>query len=411
MVVELSERVKRVKLSPNAAASARAGELKAQGRDVIILTSGEPDFDTPDFIKAAAVAAIGRGETKYTLTGGTKALRAAVAQKFRRENGLDYAPSEIIVANGAKQVIADAFAATLNAGDEVILPAPYWPSFPEMVLVNDGTVVAVPGGENVRFKLTASALAEAVTPRTRWLVLNTPGNPTGALYSGPELSALAEVLRAHPHVLVLLDEIYEHIRFTAAPPHFLAVAPDLKDRTLLVNGTSKTYAMTGWRVGYGAGPERLIAAMTVIQSGATSGASSVGQAAALAALQGDQAFVERARAAYKERRQIVIDGFSAIPGLSLVPPEGAFFVFPGCAGVIGAARPDGRVIETDTDFVDYLLDEVGVAAVPGAAFGLSPYFRLSIAAGTAEIADAVARTAAAVGRLRLSRGDARRRAG
>jgi aspartate aminotransferase len=268
------------------------------------------------------------------------------------------------------------------------------------VKINDGWVVAVAGGENVQFKLTAEALADAIAPRTRWLVLNTPSNPTGAIYSADELAALAAVLRANRHVLVLLDEVYEHIRFTPEPlPHLLQVAPDLRDQVLIVNGASKTYAMTGWRIGYGAGPAALIKAMTVVQSQYTSGASSIGQAAALAALAGDQTFVAEARQAYLERRQIVIDGFAAIPLLSLVPPDGAFFAYPGCAGLIGKTRPDGRRIETDDEFVDYLLEEVGVATVAGSGFGLSPYFRLSFAASKSDITKAVARIGDAVARL------------
>jgi aspartate aminotransferase len=280
------------------------------------------------------------------------------------------------------------------------VPAPYWPSFPDIIKINDGKVVTVPGGENVQFKLTAEALADAITPRTRWLVLNTPSNPTGAIYSGDELAALAAVLRANSSVLVLLDEVYEHIRFTPEPPpHLLHVAPDLRDRVLVVNGASKTYAMTGWRIGYGGGPAPLIKAMTVVQSQFTSGASSISQAAALAALDGDQAFVATAQQAYQERRRIVIDSLSKIPGLSLLPPDGAFFIYPGCAGVIGKTRPDGRRIETDDDFVEYLLEDVGVAAVAGSGFGLSPYFRLSFAASTSDIAKAVTRIGDAVARL------------
>lgn len=400
MTIQLSQRVRRIDLAPNVVATQRAGQLRAQGRDIIVLTSGEPDFDTPDPIKTAATAAAAGGETRYTLTSGTVALRRAVSAKFKRENGLDYAPEEIIISNGAKHVIANAFAATLNPGDEVVIPAPYWPSFPDMVAINDGTAVVVSSGENAQFKLTGEALASAITPKTRWLVLNTPGNPSGAVYSGDELAALAAVLRLNQHVNVLLDEVYEHIRFTpAAPPHLLQVAPDLRERVLVVNGASKTYAMTGWRIGYGAGPLSLIKAMTVVQSQFTSGASSVAQAAALAALNGDQSFVSHALAAYAERRQIVIDGVAAIPGLNLVAPDGAFFAFVGCAGVIGKTHPDGRPIEDDTAFVDYLLETAGIAVVAGSGFGLAPYFRLSFAASTSDIKSALARIGDAVARL------------
>ena len=398
----LSQRVRRVKLSPNAAASARAAALVAQGRDVLVLTSGEPDFDTPEPIKQAAVAALARGETKYTGTAGTAALRRAVSAKYARENALDYPASQVIVANGGKQVIYNAFAATLDAGDEVILPAPYWPSFPDMVLVNDGTPVIVPCTEASGFKIGPAALEAAITTRTRWLVLNTPGNPTGALYSGEELAALAAVLRRHPQVLVLLDELYEHIWFTPeAPPHWLTLAPDLKPRTLLVNGASKTYAMTGWRIGYGVGPAPLIAAMTVVQSQVSSGANAIAQAAVAAALDAvDQSFVAQARAAYARRAAFVAAAVGAIPGLAVRAPQGAFFAFVNCAGLLGRLRPDGAAIASDTDVVDWLLASEGVAAVDGPSYGLSPYFRISVAASDAVLADAVQRIARAVAALR-----------
>jgi len=398
----LSQRVRRVKLSPNAAASARAAALAAQGRDVLTLTSGEPDFDTPEAIKQAAVAALARGETKYTGTPGTAALRQAISAKYAHENQLDYTPAQVIVSNGGKQVIFNAFAATLDAGDEVVLPAPYWPSFPDMVSVNDGTPVVVPCTEATGFKLTAAALESALTPRTRWLVLNTPGNPTGAVYSREELAALAAVLRRHPQVLVLLDELYEHIWFTPeAPVHWLHVAPDLRERTLLVNGASKTYAMTGWRIGYGVGPAALVQAMTVIQSQVSSGASSIGQAAVTAALNApDQSFVEEARAAYARRAAFITRAFHAIPGLTLLPPEGAFFAYANCGALIGRVRPDGQVIASDTDLVTWLLESEGVAAVDGPSYGLSPYFRISIAASDAVLAEAATRIARAVAALR-----------
>jgi aspartate aminotransferase len=398
----LSQRARRVKLSANAAASGRASALAAQGRDVLALTSGEPDFDTPEPIKQAAVAALARGETKYTATAGTAGLREAISAKYRRENALDYPPAQIIVANGAKQVIFEALAATVDAGDEVIVPAPYWPSFPDIVRVNDGTPVIVASDEASAFKLTAEALQKAITPRTRWLILNSPSNPTGAVYTRQELAALADVLRLHPRVLVLWDEIYEHIWFTAAPPvHLLHVAPDLKERTLLVNGASKTYAMTGWRIGWGAGPEALVRAMVVIQSQASSGANAIGQAATQAALQSDdQSFVAQARSAYARRAAAVSEALNAVPGLSVLAPEGAFFVYANCAALIGRVRPDGRPLATDSDVVDWLLESEGVAAVDGPSYGLSPYFRLSIAASDAVLADAVQRIARAVAALR-----------
>ena len=404
----LSQRVRRVKLSANAAASQRASALIAQGRDVLVLTAGEPDFDTPQPIKQAAIAALARGETKYTPTAGTAELRRAISAKYRRENRLDYPPTQIIVSNGAKQIIFNALAATLDAGDEVVLPAPYWPSFPDIVAVNDGTPVIVPVDEATAFKLTPQALEAAITPHTRWLILNSPGNPSGAVYTAAELAALAEVLRRHPRVLVLWDEIYEHIWFTAeAPVHLLHVAPDLRERTLLVNGASKTYAMTGWRIGWGAGPRALIDAMVVIQSQASSGPNSIGQAAVTSALDAsDQSFVTASRAAYAKRAAFVSRALNAIPGISLLAPEGAFFAYIHCGGLIGRLRPDGQVIASDSDVVDWLLDAEGVAVVDGAAYGLAPYFRISIAASDAVLADAVQRIAKAIGALKIAEPEA-----
>jgi aspartate aminotransferase len=398
----LSRRVQRVKLSPNAAASARASALIAQGRDVLVLTAGEPDFDTPQPIKNAAIAALARGETKYTPTAGTATLRRAISAKYRRENALDYPPSQLIVSNGAKQVIFNALAATLDAGDEVVLPAPYWPSFPDIVAVNEGTAVMVPADEASAFKLTPQALKTALTPRTRWLILNSPGNPSGAVYSADELVALAQVLRRHPRVLVLWDEIYEHIWFTPErPAHLLHVAPDLHERTLLVNGASKTYAMTGWRIGWGTGPQALVRAMEVIQSQASSGPNPIGQAATAWALDAeDQNFVSASRAAYARRAAFVVEALQAVPGLSLLAPQGAFFAYVHCGALIGQLRPDGRPIASDADVVDWLLEAEGVAVVDGAAYGLSPYFRVSIAASDAVLAEAVQRIARAVGALR-----------
>lgn len=399
--IPLSQRVQRVRLSPNAAASARAAALAAQGRDVISLTTGEPDFDTPEPIKQAAIAALRRGETKYTPTAGTGALRRAIGSKYRRDHALDYPADRIIVSNGGKQVIYNAFAATLDTGSEVIVPAPYWPSFPDMVRVNDGTPVIVPCDIAAGFKLAPAALEAAITPRTRWLVLNTPGNPSGALYDAAELAALADVLRRHPQVLVLLDELYEHVWFTPeAPAHWLRVAPDLQDRTLLVNGASKTYAMTGWRIGWGAGPAALVQAMVVIQSQASSGPNAVAQAAVAAALESeDQSFPVRAREAYARRAAQVTRAINAVPGLSLLPPGGSFFAFVHCAGLLGRVRPDGRAIRTDSDLTEWLLESEGVAAVDGPSYGLSPYFRISTAASDALLAEATARIARAVAAL------------
>jgi aspartate aminotransferase len=400
--LKLSQRVQRVSLSPNAAAGARAAALAAQGRDVIALNAGEPDFDTPETVKQAAWAALQRGETKYTSTQGTTTLRRAVVDKYEREQGLAYTPAEILVSNGGKQVIFTAFSATLDAGDEVVLPAPYWPSFPDMIKVNDGVPVIVPCSEADGFKLSAQALEAAITPRTRWLVLNTPSNPTGALYGPVELVALAAVLRRHPHVWILLDELYEHIWFTPeAPMHWLHVAPDLRARTLLVNGASKTYAMTGWRIGWGTGPAALVEAMTAIQSQVSSGSNSIAQAAVAAALDAaDQSFVVQARAAYARRAALVTRAVNAIDGLSVLPLHGSFFAYVFCGALIGRVRPDGRLIATDADVVDWLLDAAGVAVVAGGAYGLSPYFRLSTAAGDAQLEEAVRRIGEAVAALR-----------
>ncbi|WP_434034957.1 aminotransferase class I/II-fold pyridoxal phosphate-dependent enzyme [Cupriavidus sp. a3] len=400
MSISLSQRARRVRLSPIAAAGQRATALAGQGRDILALTAGEPEFDTPDAIKRAAIAALARGETKYTPTAGTVALRRAIAARYQRDHGLAVTPADVCVANGGKQVIFEAFSATLDSGDEVLLPAPYWPSFPDIVRVNDGTPVVLPCDERSGFKIDAARLEAAITPRSRWLVLNTPANPTGAVYSADELAALAEVLRRHPHVLVLVDEIYEQIRFGAAPPHWLNVAPDLRARTLLVNGASKTYAMTGWRIGWGIAPVELVQAMTAIQSQVSSGASAIGQAAVAAALDAaDQTFVQHAREAYARRAELVTRTIPSIPGLRLLPPQGAFFAYVNCGGLIGRLRPDGRPVESDADVVDWLLEAEGVAVVDGAAYGLSPYFRLSFAVADTVLEDALQRIARAVAAL------------
>ncbi|RDK05249.1 aminotransferase class I/II-fold pyridoxal phosphate-dependent enzyme [Cupriavidus lacunae] len=404
MSISLSQRARRVRLSPIAAAGQRATALAGQGRDILALTAGEPEFDTPDAIKEAAVAALARGETKYTPTPGTVALRRAIAARYQRDHALAITPAEVFVANGGKQVIFEAFAATLDSGDEVLVPAPYWSSFPDIVRVNDGTPVVLPCDERSGFKLDAARFEAAMTPRTRWLVLNTPANPTGAVYSADELAALADVLRRHPHVLVLVDEIYEQIRFGAAPPHWLHVAPDLRARTLLVNGASKTYAMTGWRIGWGIAPTELVQAMTAIQSQVSSGASAIGQAAVAAALDAaDQTFVQKARGAYARRAALVTEAIPSIPGLRLLPPQGAFFAYVNCGGLIGRLRPDGRPIESDADVVDWLLEAEGVAVVDGAAYGLSPYFRLSFAVADTVLEDALQRIARAVAALQPAR--------
>ncbi|ROM72626.1 aspartate aminotransferase [Pseudomonas brassicacearum] len=403
MTMRLSKRVQRVSLSANAAAKSRATALREAGRDILDLTTGEPDFDTPEHIKQAAYAAIAGGATKYTPTPGVKALRLAVQHKLGRENQLDYPLQSIVIANGAKQIIFNAFAATLDDGDEVLVPTPYWPSFPDSVRINGGEPVFIECGLAQGCKLTPQQLEQHIGERTRWLVLNSPGNPSGAVYSEAELHGLADVLRRHPYVLILLDELYEHIRFDGRPPQsLLNLAPDLQSRCLLVGGVSKTYAMTGWRIGFGAGPQTLTEAMTVVQSQSTSGASSVGQAAALAALEGGLGFLPGQVAAYQQRRDALVSVLRHVEGLEVLEPQGGFFVFVRCAGWLGRYRPDGQRLDTDADVVAYLLEE-GVAGVAGSAYGLSPWFRLSIATATDTVVEAAKRIAYACAQLRAER--------
>lgn len=400
MTLSLSKRVQRVSLSANAAAKSRATELRDAGHDILDLTTGEPDFDTPEHIKRAACAAIAGGATKYTPTPGVKALRLAVQRKLQRENRLDYSLASIVIANGAKQIIFNAFAATLDDGDEVLVPTPYWPSFPDSVRFNGGEPVFIACGLEQGCKLTATQLEQHIGERTRWLILNGPGNPSGAVCSAAELQALAEVLRRHPQVLVLLDELYEHIRFDGQPAQsLLNVAPDLHARCLLVGGVSKTYAMTGWRIGFGAGPQVLTNAMAVVQSQSTSGASSVGQAAALAAFEGGLDFLPEQVAAYQLRRDLLVRTLRDVDGLEVLEPQGGFFVFIRCAGLLGHYRPDGARLDSDADVVAYLLEQ-GVAGVAGSAYGLSPWFRLSIATATDSVVEAGRRIARACANLR-----------
>lgn len=392
-----ASRVSRIKVSPSTAAAARARELKAAGRDIADLTVGEPDFDTPASVKTAAHAAIDRGETKYTAVNGTPALRKAIIGDFQKRLGMTYAENEICVGGGAKQILFLALMASVENGAEVIIPAPYWVSYPDMVIANDGTPVIVPCNEDAGFKLTAEALEAAITPKTLWVILNAPSNPTGASYSEDELKALGEVLLRHPHVMVLSDDIYDQVWFRDEPMKTLvAVVPALKDRVLLTNGVSKSYAMTGWRIGYGAGPAPLIAAINKLQSQMSSCPSSISQAAAADALSGDQSFVSESVAIYKQRRDFACKRLNAIPGLSCIVPDGAFYLYPSCAGVIGKKTPEGKLIENDLDFVLYLLDGVGVAALQGAAYGLSPYFRISFATSMEVIEDACDRIERAV---------------
>lgn len=396
----VASRLAAVKPSASMAVSMAARALRATGVDVIDLGLGEPDFPTPPHVAEAAHAAALRGETLYTPAAGTPALRAAVADKFRRENGLDYGPDDIVVANGAKQIIFNALMATLDAGDEAILPAPYFVSYPEMVKLLGGVPVTPVCTAADGFRLTPAALAAAITPRTKWLFLNMPGNPSGAVYSEAELRALGAVLARHPQVLVLSDEIYEHILFDGrAFVSFGRACPELKARTLIVNGVAKAYAMTGWRVGYAAGPAPLIRAMVTVQSQSVTSVAAPMQAAALAALTGPQDCIAAFRAAFQRRRDLVVAGVARIPGLTLAPPEGAFYAYIGCAGLIGRRTPGGEVLADDTAVAAYLLAEGHVAAVPGAAYGLSPYVRISTATSDAVLTEALSRIARAVAAL------------
>lgn len=386
-----ASRVSRIKSSASVAAAARVRELKAEGRHILDLTVGEPDFDTPEHIKAAAVEAIKRGETKYTSVTGTPALQRAILQTLELRTGLHYTPAEITIGGGAKQVIFVAFMASLNAGDEVIVPAPYWVSYPDMVLANEGTPVVVRCGEEVGFKLTPETLAGALTERTKWVILNAPSNPTGAVYSRAELRALADVLAGFPHVYVLTDDIYDQIYFGEGKLSSLVeVAPELKARILAVNGVSKAYAMTGWRLGYAAGPAPLIAAINKLQSQISSCPSSVSQAAAVAALTGDQGFVQDSVQTYRKRRDTAVAALNAVDGLSCTTPDGAFYTYVNCAGVIGRTTPEGTVIRDDEDFVLYLLDQASVAVIQGSAYGLGPYFRISYATSLDIIEESIA---------------------
>ena len=393
-------RVARIKPSPSVAAAARAKELRAAGADLVDMTVGEPDFDTPDFVKQAGIDAILAGDTKYTAVNGTPALRKAIRQRMADRTGIDYGDDQISVGGGAKQIIFVALMASVDNDAEVIIPAPYWVSYPDMVLANEGKPVIVECPEANGFKLTPEALERAITDKTRWLILNAPSNPTGAAYSDAELTALAAVLDRHPHVWVLTDEIYDEIWFEAGRvSSIVRIAPQLADRTFVVNGVSKTYAMTGWRIGYGVGPRELTGAINKLQSQMSSCPASMSQAAAAAAMTGDQSFIAETVAVYKQRRDIAVKAINAIPGLSCTTPSGAFYLYPNCAGVIGKTTPKGEVIENDLDFVLYLLDS-GVAAIHGAAYGLSPHFRISTATSTELVEEACRRIAAAVAALR-----------
>lgn len=388
----ISDRLARIKPSPTIAMTTRAADLRAQGRDIISLSAGEPDFDTPENVRDAAKAAIDAGHTRYTAVDGTPSLKRAIADKFARENGLDYAPAQITVGTGGKQILYNALMATLDDGDEVIVPAPYWVSYPDMVLLAGGTPVVVECGQASGFRLTPDALEAAITPRTKWLILNSPSNPSGAGYDRAQMAALCDVLLRHPQVWVLADDIYEHLVFDGfafcTPAQ---VEPRLKDRVLTMNGVSKSYAMTGWRIGYGAGPEALIKAMAKLQSQSTSNPCSISQYAAEAALTGPQDYITDSRAVFQRRRDLVVAGLNACPGLDCPVPQGAFYVYPSIAGLIGLTSAGGTPIDSDEAFANALLDETGVAVVFGAAFGLSPHFRISYATSDAVLQDAMAR--------------------
>ncbi|MBC8717043.1 pyridoxal phosphate-dependent aminotransferase [Ochrobactrum sp. Marseille-Q0166] len=388
----LADALSRVKPSATIAVSQKARELKAKGKDVIGLGAGEPDFDTPDNIKQAAIDAINRGETKYTPVAGIPELRQAIVAKFKRENGLDYKPEQVIVGTGGKQILFNALMATLNPGDEVIVPAPYWVSYPEMVAINGGTPVFVDTKIEDNFKLTARDLEKAITPKTKWLIFNSPSNPTGSAYTEAELKALTEVLVRHPHVWILTDDMYEHLvygDFVFTTP--AQIEPSLYDRTLTMNGVSKAYSMTGWRIGYAAGPLQLIKAMDMVQGQQTSGACSIAQWAAVEALNGTQDFIPENKKIFQARRDLVVSMLNQANGIHCPTPEGAFYVYPSCAGLIGKKTEAGKVIETDEDFVTELLEAEGVAVVHGSAFGLGPNFRISYATSEELLEEACSR--------------------
>lgn len=396
----ISCRMSRIKPSPTLEITARAAALKAAGKNIIDMGVGEPDFDTPLFIKEAANRALLEGKTKYTAVAGTLALRTAIVQKFQKENHLSYGVDEIIVEAGAKHVLFNAFLASLNPGDEVIIPAPYWVSYPDMVAFAEGTSVIVPCPVEDGYRLTPATLEAALTPQTKWVILNSPNNPTGMAYSSEELEALAAVLRNHPAVYILSDDIYEHLMYDGFPFATLAqVAPDLKSRILIVNGVSKSYAMTGWRIGYGAGPKELIQAMTILQSQSTSNACSLAQEGARAALEGSPSFRDEWLSVFEDRRDQAWNLLNATPGLFCLKPQGAFYLYPSCEGLIGKKTPSGEILSTDGDVAAFLLDTGEVAVVPGSAFGLSPCFRISYALETDRLLEGCHRMTEAIKRL------------
>ncbi|WP_433621760.1 aspartate transaminase [Nocardia sp. CA-120079] len=398
--VALAARVQRMRESPSSAAAQRVRELRASGRVILDLTVGEPDFDTPDHVKAAAITAMDSGLTKYTAVNGIPELRQAIAARILDRTGITIGDSEITVGGGAKQVIFMALMATVEEGDQVIVPSPYWVSYPDMVTLHGGTPIVVDCPESDRFLLTAAGLESAITPATKWVILNGPSNPTGAVYSAEELAALATVLERHPHVNVLCDEIYDEIVFTdQRTPSLLSVAPQLRDQIFVVNGVSKSYAMTGWRVGYGVGHPQLIAAINKLQSQSSSCPSSIGQAAAAEALSGDQSFVSESIVSYRARRDLMFDLLADVDGLAPVRPQGAFYLFIGCTGLLGKRTLDGRVLDDDQDVVLYLLETASVATIQGSAYGAPSYLRISFATSADVLRTAAAEIAKAIAAL------------
>lgn len=379
-MVSLAQRMNSIKPSPTFAMIAKAAAMRAEGKDVVSLSAGEPDYDTPQWIKEAAIEAMINGQTKYTPIGGTADLKAAIALKLKKDNGLTYSREQIIASTGGKQVIFNALMATLDKGDEVIIPSPYWVSYPDIVSLFEGTPIFINCTIENHFKMQANQLAEAITPKTKWLILNSPSNPTGCVYNETELLSLAEILRSNSHVNILTDDIYEYLIYDDAKfTTILNIAPDLAERTLVVNGVSKAYSMTGWRIGYGAGPSHLINAMTNLQSQSTSNPSSISQAAAVAAINGPHDFLNEWRSSFSERRDFVLNELADIKELQLIKPDGAFYLYIGCKGIIGKTTIDGKILQTDNDFCAYLLEHHHVATVSGDGFGLSPYFRISYA--------------------------------
>jgi len=394
----VSTSLSRIKASPTVAITQKARELKEQGKEVITLSSGEPDFDTPDNIKQAAITAINKGDTKYTAVDGTPDLKKAIVQKFKRENNLEFKTENITVGTGGKQVIYNTILATVNAGDEVIIPTPYWVSYPDIVLLAGGIPKYVECGENSNFKINGDLLERAITKKTKWFILNSPGNPTGMCYSRSELLDIAKVLKKYSHVYILSDDIYEHIFYEVDDRsnddkfiNILEVAEELKNRTVIVNGVSKSYAMTGWRIGYGAASKEIINAISKLQSQSTTNPSSISQAAAVEALLGKQSFIKERSSEFKKRRDYVVQELNSIKGLSCVNPKGAFYVFPSCKKTMGKKTVKGTIIKTDTDFVSNLLDQESVAVVQGSAFGLEGYFRISYATSMSELQKAISK--------------------